>query len=116
MNHSVNNLMARLGLLGVEHRHHDEALCIAQWLAREPATMEAACAIRIASLMGQGRCEEALAEGNQAPWPSLEPWLALCERQLGYMAVLERRLEGMAQSGDPDLVRFAQGMRAQVVA
>ncbi|MDD7786980.1 YscG family type III secretion protein [Pseudomonas mosselii] len=54
--------------------------------------------------------------GQPGPWPSLEPWLALCERQLGYMAVLERRLEGMAQSGDPDLVRFAQGMRAQVVA
>ncbi|MBC3437505.1 MULTISPECIES: YscG family type III secretion system chaperone [Pseudomonas] len=116
MNHSVNNLLARLGLLGVEHRHHEEALSIAHWLAREPATMEAACAIRIASLMGQGQCEEALAEGNQAPWPSLGPWLALCERQLGYMAALERRLERMTQSQDPDLVRFAEGMRAQVVA
>lgn len=116
MNHSVNNLLARLGLLGVEHRHHEEALCIVQWLAREPETMEAACAIRTACLMGLGRCEEALAQGNQAPWPSLGPWLALCERQLGYMAALERRLEGMAQSGNPDLVHFAQGMRAQVVA
>ncbi|ATB63737.1 YscG family type III secretion system chaperone [Pseudomonas mosselii] len=116
MNHSVNNLMARLGLLGVEHCHHDEAMSIAQWLAREPATREAASAIRIASLMGQGRCEEALVEGNEAPWPSLGPWLALCERQLGYMAALERRLERMALSEDPDLVRFAQGMRAQVVA
>jgi type III secretion protein G len=116
MNHSVNNLMARLGLLGVEHHHHDEAMSIAQWLAREPATREAACAIRIASLMGQGRCEEALAEGNQAPWPSLDPWLALCERQLGYMTALEKRLGRMARSEDPDLARFAEGMRAQVVA
>ncbi|MEW9683226.1 YscG family type III secretion system chaperone [Pseudomonas sp. TE50-2] len=116
MEYSLNNLMARLGLLGVEHHHHDEAMAIARWLARQPQTMEAACAIRIAGLMGAGRCEEALAEGNQAPWPSLDPWLALCERQLGYMAALERRLERMAQSEDGDLIRFAEGMRAQVVA
>jgi len=116
MEYSLNNLMARLGLLGVEHHHHDEAMAIARWLARQPQTMEAACAIRIAGLMGAGRCEQALAEGNQAPWPSLGPWLALCERQLGYMAALERRLERMAQSEDCDLIRFAEGMRAQVVA
>lgn len=108
--------MARLGLLGVEHRHHEEALSIAHWLARQPETMEAACVIRVAGLMGAGRCEEALAQGVQAPWPSLGPWLALCERQLGYMAALERRLEHMAQSEDADLIRFAESMRAQVVA
>ncbi|WP_252091016.1 YscG family type III secretion system chaperone [Pseudomonas sp. MWU13-3659] len=110
MDMTLENLLARVGMLGVEHNCNDEALLIARWLALEPATQEAAAMLRISSLMGLGRCDEALAEGNKAPWPSLGPWLALCERRLGCMAALDRRLDSMLLSDDPGLVAFARGM------
>lgn len=113
MDMPVKNLIARLGMLGVEHHCNEEALSIAQWLAREPDTAEAACAIRMAGLMGLGRCSEALAEGKLAPWPSLGPWLALCEYELGHISALDQRLEQMMHSDDPELVRFAEGMCAR---
>lgn len=115
MDISLNNLMARLAMLGVEQHLNEEALCIAQWLTQDQQTAEVACAIRITSLMGMGRCADALVEGSKNSWPSLDPWLALCEQQLGHEGAMACRLERMMKSDNPDLILFAQGMRRRRV-
>lgn len=115
MDISLNNQLAQLALIGIEHHCHAEARAIADWLDCE-GQAEAACLIHLCSLMGSGKCDEALALGNAAGWPSLSPWLALCELRLGLGAALERRLLALTRGNDPVMQRFAEGIRQAVYA
>ncbi|MCG8291433.1 YscG family type III secretion system chaperone [Pseudomonas entomophila] len=114
METSLNNHMMQLALIGIEHHCHADALAIADWLECEQHA-EAASMIRLCSLMGSGKYEEALALGKAAGWPSLTPWLALCELRLGLGVALEQRLLALSQSDEPALRQFADGLRQQVI-
>ncbi|MGE7956972.1 YscG family type III secretion system chaperone [Pseudomonas sp. NPDC089530] len=111
MDSSLKGLMAELALAGSGHHCHEEAQQIASWLEQVEGQEEAACLIRLSSLMNQGHYQQALALGEGQPWPALAPWLALCEWRLGLGTALDRRLAELAASDDPRLVQFALGMR-----
>lgn len=110
----MNASLTQLAMVGIEHHLHTEALLIANWLEQVEQQGEAACLIRLCSLMGTGQCQEALHLGNKEGWPSLAPWLALCEWKLGLGTALDRRLTLLSQSEDPQIVQFALGMRQAV--
>ncbi|MNJ30565.1 Type III export protein PscG [compost metagenome] len=116
MDQSLNNALAHLATLGIEHHRHVEALLIADWLDKVEQQAEAACLIRLCSLMGKGQCQEALIQGAKWGLPSLSPWLALCEWRLGLGAALDRRMAELESSDDPHHVRFAAGMRQAVAS
>lgn len=111
MDSSLKVLMAELALAGSGHHCHEEAHQIANWLEQAEGQEEAACLIRLSSLMNQGHYQQALVLGEGKPSPALAPWLALCEWRLGLGTALDRRLAELAASEDPRLVQFAHGMR-----
>ena len=113
MDSSLKGLLAEVALAGTGHHCHAQALHIAEWLDQVEKHSEAACLIRLCSLMTRGDYQQALLEGQgkDQDWPSLSPWLALCEWRLGMGSALDRRLAHLALSDDPRLVQFAEGMR-----
>ncbi|WP_323834796.1 YscG family type III secretion system chaperone [Photorhabdus africana] len=114
MTRSLKGLLADIALVGSGHHCHDEANIIADWLMSGEEEQEAANLIRLSSLTNQGKYQQALDFGRDLPWPSLEPWLALCEWRLGLASALEQRLTRMAGSSDPQLLSFVDGMREQL--
>ncbi|MGV7960262.1 YscG family type III secretion system chaperone [Photorhabdus tasmaniensis] len=114
MTRSFKGLLADIALVGSGHHCHDEANTIADWLMLNEEGQEAANLIRLSSLTNQGKYQQALDLGRDLPWPSLEPWLALCEWRLGLASALEQRLTRMADSDDPQLLSFVDGMREQL--
>lgn len=113
MDSSLKGLLTEVALAGTGHHCHAQAMQIADWLDQVEQQGEAACLIRLSSLMNRGDYQQALIEGQDKDkdWPSLSPWLALCEWRLGMGAALDRRLAQLALSDDPRLVQFAEGMR-----
>ena len=111
MDSSLKGLLAEVALAGTGHHCHAYAEQIADWLEQVEHQDEAACLIRLSSLMNRGDYQQALIAAQGKEWPSLSPWLALCEGRLGMGAALDRRLAQLAQSDDPRLVQFAEGMR-----
>ncbi|KVV01251.1 MULTISPECIES: YscG family type III secretion system chaperone [Pseudomonas] len=111
MDSSLKGLLAEVALAGTGHHCHAYAEQIADWLEQVEHQDEAACLIRLSSLMNRGDYQQALIAAQGKEWPSLSPWLALCEWRLGMGAALDRRLAQLAQSDDPRLVQFAEGMR-----
>lgn len=111
MNRSLTSLVAELALAGSGQHCREQAESIADWLEQAEQQPELACCIRLSCLANQGLYREALQLGQGKDWPSVAPWLALCEWHLGLGSALDRRLALLGASDNPLLRTFASGMR-----